>query len=292
MIKDQALMLRKAMEEGAAIASVEEKSMKIITITSGKGGVGKSNLTANIATTLAHRGRNPIILDADLGLANIEIVLGAQPKKTLANLIKEECKLDEIINKASNGVSFISGGSGIQEMAFLNNEKLESIGNQLDVLKEHTDLLLIDTGAGINESVLRFTMIADEIIVVVVPEPASIADSYSLIKTMLSNFKEVPHLKIVVNKATSDEEGLEVFNRIEFACRNFLNIEVSYLGAIPYDENVSISAKQQLTITDYNAKSKASIAYHNMASSLVESKNKIETPRKWKDRLMGIFSKK
>lgn len=300
MINDQAAELRKAMARGKSFLEEQKeesklaptnKEMKIITITSGKGGVGKSNFTANLATSLTKRGKSPIVFDADLGLANIEILLGAKPQHTLTDVIKKECSLKETISIAPNGVKYISGGSGVQEMAFLNKESIENIGKELVSLKQDTDLLLIDTGAGINDAVLNFSVIADEIIVVVVPEPSSVADSYSLLKTLTATFEEIPKVKILVNKVVLEEDAKEVFERLEFACSTFLKLKIEMLGMIPQDDNIPRASREQMPISDFNANSKASVAYFNIASKICSLTHQIDIPKKsgWLEKFKKVF---
>lgn len=301
---DQAEELRKAMKQGREFLKntkeegskeqKNEKKMKVVTITSGKGGVGKSNFIVNLATCLTNRGQQPIIMDADLGLANVEIMLGSKPKYNLGHLIKKECTIEDVISKSTNGVSYISGGSGVHEMAFLDKEGIKCIAGELDKLKEHTGLLLIDTGAGINDAVLNFCTIADEIIVVVVPEPSSIADSYSLIKTLKESCEFMPAVKIVVNKATSEDEADRVYARMKLVCKEFLELDIEYLGIVPYDDQIPNSAKQQMPVVSFNKKTAASKAYFDISLKLENIKVPIEaeeTKPKWIDRFVKIFNK-
>ena len=161
MMSDQAQLLRQMVNNKEETVDLSSRDMHIITVASGKGGVGKSNLSVNLALALKALGKKPIILDADFGLANVEIILGEQPEYNLAHLIRGECDIKSLITQSKHGISFISGGSGIKEMNFLSNYQITKISHQLSQLSEFTDILIIDTGAGINDIVVKFCSLAD-----------------------------------------------------------------------------------------------------------------------------------
>ncbi len=291
-MNDQAEQLRKIV---SSTKPVEDKAgnMKIITIASGKGGVGKSNFTVNLSLCLKQQQKNPIILDADFGLANVEIILGERPKFNLAHLIREECDLKSLITKSKYEISFISGGSGINEMFFLPPDKIESIGKSLVQLEDMTDILLIDTGAGINDIVVKFCMLAHEVYVIVTPEPTSITDGYALIKTLRSNFTMQSKIKVVINKASSKQEAHEVFTKLFYVCKNFLNSEIEYAGYIPYDEKVLSAVKSQIPVVIYDKKSKASEAYYQISKNLLTNhtlSDKTQEKTSWINRFKRIFT--
>ncbi|MGL5677365.1 MAG: MinD/ParA family protein [Cellulosilyticaceae bacterium] len=284
-MNDQAQMLRNR------VAQVSNQSkMKIITITSGKGGVGKSNFTTNIATALSQYGKSPIILDADFGLANVEIIYGQRPKYNLTHLIHGQCTTKEIITPTPYGVSFISGGSGVKEMLFLGPQELDMISNQLETLEEMTDLLLIDTGAGINDIILKFSELADEIYLVVTPEPASITDAYALIKTLVKDFQMKPYVKVVINKAMNKQEAHEVFQKISYVSQQFLNLTIHYAGFVPYDPKLFEAVKNQKPVVVYDEKSMATAAYKAIAKNILCMEVTEEKSNEgWKEKFKKVF---
>ena len=247
---------------------IQKKETKIITVTSGKGGVGKSNFTSNIAIALKQQGKSPFILDADFGLANIEIILGARPKYSLANLIDHSCTMNELITYSPQEIPFISGGSGVKQMLFLEEEQITTIADELQKLEEMADVILIDTGAGINESILKFSQMADEVYVIVTPEPASITDAYALIKTLIKDFKMHPTIKLIINKADSKEEANDVYKKMVYVCQQFLKIQVGYGGYVPKDETVFDAVKKQEPVVSYAPNAKASQAYRGIAAQI------------------------
>ena len=291
-MNDQAEQLRKIV---SSAKKTEDKTsqMKMITVASGKGGVGKSNFTVNLALSLLQMGKKPIILDADFGLANIEIILGERPRFNLAHLIREECTLKELTTKSKYDVRFISGGSGIHEMMLLPPHKIETISKSLVQLEDMTDLLLIDTGAGINDIVLKFCLLAHEVYVVVTPEPTSITDGYALIKTLKSDFSMESQIKVVINKAASKEEAHEVFKKLYYVSKKFLNATIEYAGYIPYDEQVLNAVKNQIPLVIYDPKSKASAAYTQISKQLLPDnvpRYKSQDKAGWMHRFKKIFS--
>ncbi len=291
-MNDQAQQLRNIVSSSRQTED-KKSNMKIITVASGKGGVGKSNFSVNLALCLKEQKKNPIILDADFGLANVEIILGERPKFNLAHLIRQECGLKDLITKSKYDVSFISGGSGINEMIFLPPHKIEQIGESLVQLEELTDTLLIDTGAGINDIVVKFCMLAQEVYVIVTPEPTSITDGYALIKTLKNDFTMKSKIKVVINKASSKEEAHQVFTKLYYVSKNFINAEIEYAGYIPYDEKVFHAVKSQVPIYIYDKKSKASAAYYQISKSISDSKGeevKLDEKTSWISKFKKIFS--
>lgn len=245
---DQAQNLRKylnlsqlAGKKDAELPPVN-RDARIITVSSGKGGVGKTNFSVNIALALAKMGKRVSIIDADLGLANVDVLMDLVPQYTLNHVIRSEKTVEEIIIEGPFGLNIISGGSGLLEMANLDKDRIEGLIEALQVLNERSDYILIDTGAGLNESVISFVEAADDVILVVTPDPTSITDAYALIKNIHMMEK---HVKIVVNRVDSTNEGLDVFNKISAATKRFLNSDVEILGYIYEDGNVKKSVKMQ-----------------------------------------------
>jgi len=215
---------------------------RIITISSGKGGVGKTNFTVNLAIALAKLGNKVTIIDADLGLANVDVILGIVPKFTLSNVIRNEKEIDDIIVEGPNGIKIISGGSGVRDLVDLKEEEINNLIESFNKLNLESDYILIDTGAGISNSVLSFINAANDIILVVTPDPTSITDAYAVIKNIVSVEKNI---KVVVNRVESNSEGLEVFNKINKAAMKFLDKELDNIGYIYEDSSVKKSVKIQ-----------------------------------------------
>ncbi len=293
-MSDQAQLLRQMVNDKEEQLVPVKKEMHIITVASGKGGVGKSNFSVNFALALKALGKNPIILDADFGLANVEIILGEQPQYNLSHLIKGECQIADLVTTSRHGISFISGGSGIRDMNFLPSYQITQISHELAKLSELTDVLIIDTGAGINDIVVKFCNLADQVYVVVTPEPTSITDGYALLKTLISNFGLKSKVKLAINKADSQNEAHDVFNKLSYVCKNFIQFDVEYAGFIPFDEQLFKAVKEQVPIFKYAPSSKASTAYYQMAtlylSSLGINMEKIQRKENWVSKFKRLFS--
>lgn len=294
MSSDQAQLLRQLVS--GQVESKEEqtkKEMHIITVASGKGGVGKSNFSVNLALALQGLGKNPIILDADFGLANVEVILGEHPKYNLSHLISGECQIKDLVTRSQYGISFISGGSGIRDMNFLPSYQIADISRKLEQLSTLTDILIIDTGAGINDIVVKFCNLADQVYVVVTPEPTSITDSYALLKTLINNFKLHTKVKLMINKADSQKEAHDVYKKLSYVCENFLQYEVDYAGFVPYDEQLFKAVKEQVPIFKYNMRAKASMAYYQIAKAylvgLGEQLEKEDIKENWVSRFKRLF---
>jgi len=250
----------------------EKKASRVITITSGKGGVGKTSFTINLGIALRKLGHRVIIIDADLGLGNVDIALGLIPKYTLANVVRNEVDILDILIEYQYGLKIIAGGSGIKDLINLPKDKLNSILDSLYLLNDMTDYLLIDTGAGLNNSVISFTKAADEVIFIVTPEPTSITDTYAVIKNISTEEKNI---KIIVNRIESSDEGYEIFNKINAATKKFLNVELENLGFIYEDQIVKKSIMEQSPFMIAYPNSIASQAINLIAYNLVNNTSNI-----------------
>lgn len=246
---------------------------RVITITSGKGGVGKSNISVNLAIQLRKLGKKVVIMDVDFGLANVEVMLGIRPKYTFADLIFKGKGIRDIITPGPEGIGFISGGSGIQELANLTKEQIGTMSQSLCELDAIADIIIIDTGAGIADSVTEFVRASQEILLVVTPEPTSITDAYALLK-MLSKNKEIDtetkEIKMLANRVSSYKDGRDLFNKLSVVVNKFLSINVEYFGAIPQDEHVPKAVIQQKPFSILYPNTTATIAVQELASMLVE----------------------
>ncbi|MGN0352696.1 MAG: MinD/ParA family protein [Roseburia sp.] len=250
---------------------------RVITITSGKGGVGKSNTAVNLAVQFRKMGKRVIIFDADFGLANVEVMFGAIPKYNLSDLIYGEKTIREIITEGPMGIGFISGGSGIAGMENLTKGQIVYLIKCLNELNELADVIIVDTGAGISDSVLEFVLASPEVLVVTTPDPSSLTDAYSLLKVLYGNpnFKrDITKLKIVANKANSLEDGQAVFQKLNSVVLQFLQGEIDYLGMIPQDGELETAVRQQKIVSMSAPYSKSARAFEVLASNLINNEHK------------------
>ena len=285
---DQAQNLRNIIKAG----STREVLSRVITITSGKGGVGKSNLAINLAISLSRLGKEVIVLDADFGLANIEVMLGIRPQYNLSDLMFRGRSLSEIITKGPENVGFISGGSGIREMTSLTREQLINLSARLSELDRQADVVIIDTGAGISENVMEFVMSSAEVFLIATPEPTSITDAYALLKTLNHQpefTREHCHIKLIANKVNNEKNGKELFEKLSVVADKFLNISLEYMGAIPSDINMSKAVMKQQPLTIAYPNSQAARAIDDMARSITAPQGETLVKSKRKG-LAGIFS--
>ncbi|MDF2589403.1 MAG: hypothetical protein K0S41_3244 [Anaerocolumna sp.] len=271
---DQAEQLRNIIKQ----QSLNYKFARVITVTSGKGGVGKSNLSVNLAIQLSKLGKRVIVLDADFGLANVEVMLGIRPQYNLADLIFRGKSLQDIITDGPERIGFISGGSGIQELTNLTKDQIIFLTQKLYELDELADVIIIDTGAGINDSVLEFVTASSEVLLVATPEPTSLTDAYALLKTLNRKAEfiaENTSIKIVANRVESVDEANQLFNKLNVVVNKFLSIKIDFLGAIPQDSNVSKAVIQQKPYSLLYPNSPSSKAVSELANRLCEN-----TPKK------------
>lgn len=263
---------------------------RVITVTSGKGGVGKSNTAINLAIQFRKMGKKVIILDADFGLANIEIMFGAVPKHNLYDLIYQGKKIQDIITWGPMEVGFISGGSGIAGMANLNRDYLNYIIQNLAQLDAIADIIIVDTGAGISDAVLEFLVASGEIILVTTPEPTSITDSYSLLKALYRHprfHEDSTKVKMLANRVEKEAEGQILFCKLNAVVERYLKIPMTYLGCVPQDTLLSKAVMQQLPVSLQNPEAKSSQAYQRIAARLLGAE---ETKRQPMRGMAAFFS--
>jgi len=244
----------------------KKQKTKILTVSSGKGGVGKTNFAVNLAIGYAKLGKKVIVMDADLGLANVNVILGVIPKYNLYHVIKNKKPLKEIVLDTPYGIKIIAGASGFSQLANLTDDQREIFINSLSEL-EYADIIIIDTGAGVSNNVLSFILAADETIIITTPETTAITDAYGIIKSIYALDKDIP-IKLVINKCESISEGKRVADRIINISFQFLSIKVENLGLIMNDEIVEKAVKVQKPFYILNPKSKASIGIDHVLSQL------------------------
>lgn len=263
---------------------------RVITITSGKGGVGKSNTAINLAIQFRKMGKRVIILDADFGLANIEIMFGAVPKHNLCDLIYQGKNIKEIITWGPMEVGFISGGSGIAGMSNLSRDYLNYIIHNLVQLDSLADVIIVDTGAGISDAVLEFLVASGEIVLVTTPEPTSITDSYSLLKALSRHPRYQPEsttIRMVANRVSKVEEGQILYNKLNAVVARYLKISMGFLGSVPQDDKLQRAVMQQTPVSIQSPGAKSTMAYENIAKRLMENE---EVAGKQKRGMAAFFS--
>ncbi|MCR5196914.1 MAG: MinD/ParA family protein [Pseudobutyrivibrio sp.] len=276
---DQAENLRNVIK-AHNIKSVE--NTKVITITSGKGGVGKSNMAVNLAVWFTRMGKRVIILDADFGLANVEVMFGTIPNYNLSDVIFNGKSIRDIITTGPMGIGFISGGSGVVGLNNLNREQITFLVRNLSLLNDLCDILIIDTGAGVSDQVLEFVLASPEVVLVSTPEPSSLTDSYSLMKAMYKSSKYLKggtNVHLVANKVTSESEGRAVYNKMLSVVQKFLNGDLDYLGNVQYDSTLEKAVRNQKVVSIEYPQSKAAKNFEAIASKLLKKDE--NTHYKW-----------
>ncbi len=266
--RDQAKTLRELNSPPpVAEPSPEEHVTSVYAITSGKGGVGKTALVANLAYALAKMGKNVLILDADLGLANIDVVFGLSPAFNLNHFFAGEQDLQSIMVTGPQGIKILPAGSGIQNFTRLDSGQKMRLLDGLDSMHNDFDFVLIDTEAGISENVTYFNTAAQEILVVTTPDPTAITDAYALMKLLSTQYHE-KRFNLVVNQIQNEEEALDVYRKLTMVSNRYLDISIDYLGSIPEDRQMVESIRKQRVISELFPASKITQAFHKLACQL------------------------
>jgi len=243
--------------------------VQVIAVTGGKGGVGKSNISVNLSLALAAMNRRVVLMDADLGLANIDILLGIRADKTIADVLSGECTLRDILIKGPGGIRIVPAASGVQHMASLNAQQHGAMIQAFSDLEGQLDVLVIDTAAGISDTVVSFVRAAQEVLVVVCDEPSSITDAYALIK-LLNKEYDLVRFRVIANMVDSPKEGHNLFIKLSGVCERFLDVTMQYVGAVPFDTNVRKAVQRQKPVIQMFPQTKASQAYRQLASKVNE----------------------
>jgi flagellar biosynthesis protein FlhG len=251
--------------------NVQSKSEpRVIAITSGKGGVGKTNIVANLGLAFSRLGKKVLILDADLGLGNLDVLFGLAPKYNLSHVIRGEKTIPDIVLSGPEDVKILPASSGIQELTNLNVEQKIRVLTQLDVLVDSVDILLIDTAAGISSNVMDFNVTAHEIMVVVSPEPTALTDAYALMKVLSLKYS-VERCKLLVNLVTNNQEGKEIYRQLNLVAGRFLDIAIEYVGCVLFDEKVTQGVRRQKTISELYPNTGASRSFVALSKRILES---------------------
>ncbi len=256
MIHDQASGLRRL---------TKPTQTKVISVTGGKGGVGKTNVTLGLAISMARSGKKVVVLDADLGLANVDVMLGIRPKRNLSHVLAGECDLQEAMVEGPHGVKIIPATSGSKGMTELSPAQHAGLIRAFGSIEEEIDILLVDTAAGISDMVISFSRAAQDVLVVVCDEPTSITDAYALIK-LLSREHQVQRFKIVANMVRSYREGRELFAKLTLVTERFLNVSLELVACIPLDDKVRQAVKKQKIVVDAFPRSPAALALSSLAN--------------------------
>ena len=275
-LSEHALFVRLPAHETAAVGkSAQLKNCRFITVTSGKGGVGKTSFIINLGICLAKLGQKVVIFDADLGMANVDVLLKASTRYSIVDVIEGNKGINEVISEAPGGISIIAGGSGIQKLANLTPAEYNRIMTGFTYLESNYDFVLIDTGAGLSKNVTNFVFASDETIILTTPEPHAITDAYSIIKVILTESRDVD-LKLVINKCETPGEGTQVLKRISGVIKSFLNYSIDPIGYIPDSKIVSRSIKEQVPFALSSPSSDAAQAVKGLAEKIYRSPYKTE----------------
>lgn len=247
----------------------ERRQTRIIAVTSGKGGVGKSNFALNFALSLVQQNKKVLIFDVDLGFANVDVLLGRSNKESIASMIEKDLSIWDIIEEGPNGLLFISGGTGFNDMFRLDETKMNKFFTELSTIQGTVDYIILDTGAGLSYENLRFILAADDVILVTTPEPTSITDAYSIVKMVHAKDQNV-HMKLIINQCTSEKEGKQTADNFQKVTEQFLNKQIGTLGFIPSDVNVPNAVKKQVPFLLAFPNCHASQAMQNVTSEFLQ----------------------
>ncbi len=241
--------------------------VQVIAVTGGKGGVGKSNVSVNLSIALAEMGRRVVLLDADLGLANIDVLLGITSKNNISNVLSGEVSLREVMVNGPGGIRIIPAASGTQEMAQLDPREHAGLIRAFSSIADQLDVLVIDTAAGIGDGVVSFVKAAQEAMIVVTDEPTSITDAYALIK-LLNRDHGVFRFRVLANMVKTSQDGHNLFAKLTKVTDRFLDVALQYVGCIPFDESVKRSVQRQRAVVEAYPRAKASLAYKSLAKKV------------------------
>lgn len=283
-MNDQATKLRQKVQQ-------KENNTRIIAIASGKGGVGKSNITVNMGLALQEMGKRVLLLDADLGMANLDILLGLTPRYNLSHVLKGKCKFEDAVLNGPDGIDILPGTSG-DDLVNISSMEVKRLIEASSHMESNYDIIIIDIGAGIHYSVTNFIMACDEAIIVLTPEPTAIMDAYSLIK-FLANQKSKSKIGLLINQTSSQKEGDNVANRMQKVIKEYLKTDIEIMGYIPYDEYVRQSVKAQTPFIISYPRSKAVDALRDVAARMLDRVQEEES-RGMKGfiyRIVGIFNR-
>ena len=283
---DQAANLRNIVKK-AEVTNVPMNA-RVITVTSGKGGVGKSNVSVNLAIQFKKLGKRVIIFDADFGLANVEVIFGIVPKYNMFDMIYNNKDITEVLTQGPLGIEFISGGSGVQELLKLDKSQLAYMIEKLYELDRLADIIIIDTGAGISDAVLDFVIASNEVLLVTTPEPTAITDAYAVLKAIKRRDPGVydKEINLLVNRTEYQQEGNEIFNKLNKVTNKYLDLELTNIGSLPNDKSLVKAVVEQKPVTMLFPKAHVTRGFEILADRMING-----TPADNKQRGLGnLFS--
>lgn len=297
-MSDQASRLRSLIEEraeeeaqsrrvGELYFNVDENT-RVIAITSGKGGVGKTNLAVNLAVGLQQAGQKVLLIDADIGMANVNLLMGSVTNRSLLNLLEDGVELEDVVENGAAGVKYISGVAGVEAALGVNRLEQKKLHKKLSRCSELANVIIIDTGAGLNRNVIEFVLAAEEVLLVTTPEPTALADAYAVIKAY-STYTDRRNIKLVVNRIHDEEECVEVVEKINQTTKKFLDVTVDCLGYIYDDKAVIEAVHGQVPFVLANEKSPAARCIFELVKSLLSGKEMASVSAGWRSFLYRLF---
>jgi flagellar biosynthesis protein FlhG len=263
--REQMLMAEELNDQASGLRRmVKPELVRVVAVTGGKGGVGKTNVSINLAVAWAELGKRVMVLDADLGLANIDVVLGLHPEYDLSHVLRGECDLEEVVIEGPNGIKVVPAASGVQQMAELSEAEHAGLIRAFSDLSTSLDVLIVDTAAGISDTVVSFSRAAQEVLVVVCDEPASITDAYALIK-LLNREYGVSRFRILANMVQSAQEGKDLYSKLCRVTDRYLDVMLNFAGSIPFDESLKKAVKAQKPVVLAYPRSRVTQTFKNLA---------------------------
>lgn len=241
--------------------------VQVIAVTGGKGGVGKSNVSVNLSIALSELGRRVVLMDADLGLANIDVLLGLSSAQNISDVLAGECTLPDVLIDGPGGIKIVPASSGTQRMTQLGSLEHAGLINAFSELSNDLDVLIVDTAAGISEQVVSFVRAAQEVLIVVCDEPTSITDAYALIK-VLNTQNDIYRFRILANMVRSEQEGQHLYSKLTKVSERFLEVALQYVGCIPFDESVRKAVQRRKPVYEMYPRSKAAMAFRQLAKKV------------------------
>ena len=298
-MSDQAARLRNLLEERAEEEAQSRRigelyldvadGTRVIAITSGKGGVGKTNLAVNLAVGLQLAGHRVLLIDADIGMANVNLLMGAVTNRSLLDLLEDDVELEDVVEEGAAGVKYISGVAGVEAALSVNRLEQKRLHKKLSGCSDLADIIIIDTGAGLNRNVIEFVLAAEEVLLITTPEPTALADAYAVIKAY-STYTDRRNIKLVVNRIHDEEECYEVVEKINQTTKKFLNVTVNCLGYIYEDRAVIEAVHRQEPFVIVNEKSPAARCIFELVKSLLSGEKMNSVSRGWRgflEKLLG-----
>lgn len=299
-MSDQASNLRKLMEDRAETQveessivttdnlSTQNKSSRVITITSGKGGVGKTNIAVNLAIAFQMIGKRVLLIDADIGMANVDVILGSISKHNMLDLLQDDIELQDVLVEGPHGVRYISGSSGVEKALNFTYEERRMLHKKLAACSDLADIILIDTGAGLGRHVVDFVTAADEVLLITTPEPTSVSDAFAVIK-VYTQHSERKNIRLVVNRIFDDEECIEITEKLSATSKKLLNMPIECVGYIFEDRTVIECVKKQIPFIVEKPNCLASKCIKQLVESLLDGKQ-MTVSKGWLSFLSDIFN--